>query len=59
MYVINYEEIYPQIIEHEAKNTTIRWLVSEKDGAQNFYLRLFEIGPDGSTPVEQPFHRPV
>ena len=50
MFVTNYEEIYPQVVEQDARNTTIRWLVSEKDGATNFYMRLFEIGPKGSTP---------
>ena len=33
-----------------AENTTIRWLISRKDGAPNFAMRLFRIGPGGSIP---------
>jgi len=33
-----------------AAGTTIRWLVSGKEGAPNFYMRLFEVGPGGHTP---------
>ena len=50
MFVTNYKEISLQIVEQGARNTTIRWLISENNGANNFHMRLFEIGPDGSTP---------
>ncbi len=33
-----------------AKNVKIRWLVSEKDNAPNFALRLFEVAKGGFTP---------
>ncbi|HDS09678.1 MAG TPA: cupin domain-containing protein [Firmicutes bacterium] len=33
-----------------AKNTGIRWLIAEKDGAPNFALRMFELEKDGCTP---------
>jgi len=33
-----------------AKNVTVRWLISDKDGAPNFAMRLFEIAPGGNTP---------
>ncbi|MCK5878491.1 MAG: cupin domain-containing protein, partial [Holophagae bacterium] len=29
---------------------TIRWLVAAKDGAPNFFMRLFEVAPGGHTP---------
>ncbi len=35
------------------QGVTIRWLISEKDGALNFAMRLFEIEPGGNTP----FHK--
>ncbi|MEA3475977.1 MAG: cupin domain-containing protein [Candidatus Cloacimonadota bacterium] len=33
-----------------AENTRIRWLVSDKDKAPNFALRMFELEPGGHTP---------
>lgn len=33
-----------------AKGASIRWLISEKDGAPNFATRLFEVEPGGFTP---------
>jgi len=33
-----------------AKNATVRWLITEADGAPNFAMRLFEVGPGGHTP---------
>lgn len=33
-----------------AKKTKIRWLVSAKDGAPNFAMRMFEVEPGGFTP---------
>jgi len=34
-----------------AEQVTIRWLVSTKDGAPSFQMRLFEVGPGGRTPL--------
>ena len=39
--------------ERGANNVTIRWLISKKDGAKNFAMRLFEIEKNGCTP----YHR--
>jgi len=36
-----------------AVGAKIRWLVSQKDGAPNFAMRLFEIDVDGQTPYHQ------
>jgi quercetin dioxygenase-like cupin family protein len=49
MKVQHYTEIAAEQVG-EANNTTIRWLISKADGAPNFYMRLFEVGPGGSTP---------
>jgi quercetin dioxygenase-like cupin family protein len=35
------------------KDVKLRWLISEKDGAKNFAMRLFEIQPGGYTPLHQ------
>ena len=49
MLVQHYEDIPAEKVE-TGKNTTIRWLISESEGAPHFYMRLLEIGPGGSTP---------
>jgi quercetin dioxygenase-like cupin family protein len=33
-----------------AKNASVRWLITETDGAANFAMRLFELEPNGHTP---------
>ena len=35
------------------KDIGVRWLISKKDGAKNFAMRLFEIKPEGNTPLHQ------
>jgi quercetin dioxygenase-like cupin family protein len=39
--------------ESGVKDVKIRWLISKKDGAENFAMRLFEIKPGGHTPLHQ------
>ncbi len=39
--------------EEGVKDTKVRWLISKKDGAENFAMRVFEIGPGGNTPLHQ------
>ncbi|UCF06429.1 MAG: cupin domain-containing protein [bacterium] len=34
-----------------AEKATIRWLISQQDGAERFHLRLFELEPGGKTPL--------
>jgi quercetin dioxygenase-like cupin family protein len=34
----------------DAENVTVRWLISEDDGAPNFAMRLFEVGAGGCSP---------
>jgi len=51
---VNYKDI--ALEEHEekgAKNMRIRWLITNKDGAENFAMRLFEVEPNGYTPWHQ------
>jgi quercetin dioxygenase-like cupin family protein len=33
-----------------ANKVKVRWLISEEDGAGNFFMRRFEIQPGGNTP---------
>jgi len=37
-----------------ATKTWIRWLIAEKDGAKNFYMRLFRVEPGGH--IKPHFH---
>ncbi len=33
-----------------AKDTSVRWLIADADGAPNFAMRMFEMQPGGHTP---------
>jgi len=51
---INYKDVKAEVVKEEgARAAKIRWLITEKDGAKNFAMRLFEIEPDGYTPWHQ------
>ena len=51
---VNYTEVDAEIPEIEGiKDLTIRWLISDKDGAKNFAVRLFEVSPGGHSPWHQ------
>jgi len=50
MIVRHWSEVPAETVGEGARNTTIRWLIADKDGAPNFYMRMLEIGPDGATP---------
>lgn len=39
--------------EKGIKDVMVRWLISKKDGAENFAMRLFEIKSGGYTPLHQ------
>lgn len=48
---LHYSEVPLEEVTMEgAKGAKIRWLVSAKDGAPNFAMRLFEVEPGGFTP---------
>lgn len=43
-----------------ARGCTVRWLISDCDGAANFAMRQFELAPGGHTPFHQhPFEHEV
>ena len=51
MKVNSYEKVAEKVVEMPgASGCTVRWLVSEADGAPNFAMRRFEIAPGGYTP---------
>jgi len=51
MLLRSYQDVEAIEVEEDAKNTKVRWLISDQDGAPNFAMRLFEIGPQGATPL--------
>jgi len=46
--VVHFSQVEEEKVpEDMATGTTIRWLISEKDGARNYYMRLFTMAPGG------------
>jgi len=51
---IHYSEVeLEQPSEEGIKDVKVRWLISKKDRAENFAMRMFEIQPGGHTPLHQ------
>ncbi len=51
MKVVDFKDVKAEEVkEPGSKDVTVRWLISEKDGAPNFAMRLFEVEPGGFTP---------
>ncbi|MFQ6090166.1 MAG: cupin domain-containing protein [Candidatus Bipolaricaulia bacterium] len=47
----HYTEVAAERVEMEGtEGATIRWLIAEREGAPNFYMRLFELAPGGHSP---------
>lgn len=51
MYTKNYREI--PVRETSQEGVTERWLITGTQGAENFSMRLLEVGPLISTPMHQ------
>jgi quercetin dioxygenase-like cupin family protein len=52
MYVVNYKERESTKVDMAgSKDTTVRWLISNRTGAINYAMRLFEIAPGGIVPL--------
>jgi len=51
MFIRNYQDVNLESVEEEgAKGVKVRWVISEKDGAPNFAMRVFEVEAGGFTP---------
>ncbi|MBI2953333.1 MAG: cupin domain-containing protein [Chloroflexi bacterium] len=46
MKIAPYDSVEPEPVK-DATDVTIRWLITKKDGAPNFAMRIFEVGPGG------------
>ena len=54
MKVVPFDKVELEDVNVEgAKNTKIRWLISLKDNAPNFAMRMFEVTPQGFTPYHK------
>jgi len=48
---VNFKEVELEEVNMEgAVGANIRWLISQKDGAPHFAMRMFEIAVNGNTP---------
>ena len=47
----NYTDVAAEEVAQGAKDTKIRWLITETDGAKTFIMRHFEVAPGGFTPL--------
>jgi len=51
---VHYSDVGLELPTEEGiKDLKVRWLISKKDGAKNFAMRLFEIKPGGYSPLHQ------
>jgi quercetin dioxygenase-like cupin family protein len=53
MKCVHYSEVPAENPAGDTKGVTVRWLISEEDGAPHFYMRLFEIAPGGYSPLHR------
>ncbi|MCK5835907.1 MAG: cupin domain-containing protein [Desulfobacula sp.] len=51
MKVVNYKDVSPVVMDNQmVKNVAGRVMIGKEDGAENFCMRVFEMGKDGFTP---------
>jgi len=50
MKVTHYTDVPAKTVEQGAEGVSIRWIITEADGAPHFAMRHFEIAPGGHTP---------
>ena len=53
MNIFDYSEVPAQKAEEGAKHITVRWLITKEMGAENFAMRLFDMGVGGNSPYHQ------
>jgi quercetin dioxygenase-like cupin family protein len=51
MKVFNYKTVKPEKADCCPEKTQIRWLITKEMGAPTFAMRLFEMEPDGYSPL--------
>ncbi len=53
MKIVHYTEVPAENPGGETRGVTIRWVISEEDGAPTYYMRVFEIAPGGYSPLHR------
>jgi len=54
MKMVHYREVPPDPVGEEgASRITVRWVITDKDGADNFSMRVFEVEPGGYSPYHK------
>ena len=54
MRVFNYEKVNATNVEDSgASKVRVRWLITKDMGAKNFAMRLFEVAPNGYSPLHK------
>jgi quercetin dioxygenase-like cupin family protein len=51
MKIFNSDSVEPKDAGAGTSKVKVRWLINEEKGAQNFFMRLFEIESGGYTPL--------
>ena len=52
--VFHYDNVKLEDVTMEgASKVKVRWLITKEMGAQNFAMRIFEVQPDGYSPLQQ------
>ena len=51
MLVKNYRDVEANAVKEGAERTKIREVITEEEGAPHFTMRVFEIEPEGHTPL--------
>jgi quercetin dioxygenase-like cupin family protein len=49
--IFPYNSVSAEEVQFGAVKTRVRWLITEELGAPNFAMRVFEIAPDGYSPL--------
>jgi quercetin dioxygenase-like cupin family protein len=54
MKLVHYRDVPPDPVGEEgASGFTVRWVITDKDGADNFSMRVFEVEPGGYSPYHK------
>jgi len=51
MEIRHYTQVEAEKVGEGAEGVSVRWVISEKMGAPNFAMRVFELEPGGHTPL--------
>jgi quercetin dioxygenase-like cupin family protein len=53
MELFHYDTVKAKDADDGASKMKVRWLITKETGAENFAMRLFEMGPGGYSPLHE------